>query len=121
MKYLVLGYGDPAKMGALPKEELTRILRACVPFVDELNKFKGMIMHEAISWNVTTLRPSKGKVMVTDGPLVETKEQIGAFFVIEARDMAEAISVASKHPSANMGEDLGWRVEIRQFGEFKPE
>jgi len=121
MKYLCLGYGDRAKMDALPKEELKKILRKCVPLVEELNKFKGMIIHEAISWDVTTLRSSKGKLTVTDGPFAETKEQIGSFFVFEAQDMAEAIRVASKHPSASMGEDLGWRIEIRPFGEFRPE
>jgi hypothetical protein len=121
MKYLCLGYGDRAKMDALPKEEMTKILRKCVPFVEELNRFKGIIIHEALSWDVTTVRSTKGKVVVTDGPFAETKEQIGSFFVIEAQDMAEAVRVASKHPSANMGEDLGWRIEIRPVGVFKPE
>jgi hypothetical protein len=108
-------------MDALPKEELKKLLRQCVPFVEELNKFEGIIIHEALSWDVTTLRSSKGKVVATDGPFSESKEQIGSFFVFEARDMAEAISVASKHPSARMGEDLGFRIELRQFGEFKPD
>jgi hypothetical protein len=108
-------------MDALPEEEMKKLLHKCVPLVEELNKFKGMVIHEAISWDVTTLRPSKGKVTVIDGPYAETKEQIGSFFVIEAQDMAEAIRVASLHPSANMGEDLGWRVEIRTVGEFRPE
>lgn len=121
MKYLCLGYGDRAKMDALPKEQMTRILRQCAPFVEELNKFKGIIIHEAVSWDVTTLRSSQGKLVVTDGPFAETKEQVGSFFVFEARDMEEAISVASKHPAARLGEDLGWRIELRQFGEFKPE
>jgi hypothetical protein len=40
MKYLCLGYGDRAKMDALPKEEMKAVLRQCVPFVEELNKFK---------------------------------------------------------------------------------
>ena len=121
MKYLCLGYGDRGKMDALPKEQMTKILRQCVPFVEELNKFKGIIIHEAVSWDVTTLRSSKGKLAVTDGPFAETKEQIGSFFVFEARDMEEALSVAAKHPAARMGEELGWRIELRQFGEFKPE
>jgi hypothetical protein len=121
MKYLCLGYGDRAKMVALPKEELQKILRKCVPWVEELNKFKGMILHAAVSWDATTLRASDGEVLVTDGPFAEAKEQIGSFFVIEARDLNEAIRVASNHPSARLGEDLGFRVEIRPFGEFKPD
>lgn len=121
MKYLCLGYGDRARMDALPREELKKILRQCVLWVDELNEFKGMLMHEALSWDVTTLRPSKGEALVTDGPFVEGKEQIGSFFVIEAQDLNEAIRVASRHPSARLGENLGWRIEIRQVGELKPE
>ena len=61
-------------MDALPKEEMKAILRQCVPFVEELNKFKGMIIHEALSWDATILRSSKGKVVVTDGPFTEIKE-----------------------------------------------
>jgi hypothetical protein len=121
MKYLCLGYGDRARMDALPKEELKRILLQCVPWVEELNRFKGMIIHEALSWDVTTLRPSRGEALVTDGPFAEAKEQIGSFFVIEAQDLNEAIRIASLHPSARLGEDLGWRIEIRPVGEFKSE
>jgi hypothetical protein len=51
--------------------------------------------------------------MVTDGPFVETKEQVGGFFIIEARDLNEAIRVASKHPAANIGEQAGWAIEVR--------
>ena len=121
MKYLCLGYGDKAKMDALPKGELTKLLRQCVPFVEELNRFGGMILHHAVSWDAKIIRVSNGKVVVTDGPFTETKEQIGSFFVIEARDMDEAIRVASLHPSARMGEDLGLRVEVRPVTEFNPE
>ena len=121
MKYLCLGYGDPAKMDALPKEELSKILRRCVPYVEELNKYEGIIVHEAVSWDATTIRAVRGKPMVTDGPFVETREKIGSFFVIEARDLNEAIQVASRHPSANMGEELGWRIEVRPVVEFRPD
>jgi hypothetical protein len=121
MKYLCLGYGNKAKMDALPKEKLTELLRQCVPHVDELNAYKGMLMHTSVSWDFKTLRSSGGKVVVSDGPFAETKEQIGSFFVFEARDMEEAIRVASLHPSARMANELGWRVELRAFGEFKPE
>ncbi|HUX50261.1 MAG TPA: YciI family protein [Spirochaetia bacterium] len=121
MKYLCIGYGDKAKMDALPKEELTRLLHDCVPYVEKLNSYKGIIMHSSISWDVTTIRPVRGKPVVTDGPFVEIKEQMGSFFIIEAPDMQEAIRIASLHPSANMGEDLGFRIEVRAFGDFDPE
>ena len=60
-----------------------------------------------------SLRPRGGKVSVTDGPYAETREQLGSYFLIEARDLDEAIRVASKHPAAQLNEHLGWGVEIR--------
>jgi hypothetical protein len=60
-----------------------------------------------------SVRPRNGKPSVTDGPYVETKEQLGSFFLLEAKDMQEAIQLASMHPAANLGEKLGWGIEIR--------
>jgi len=61
----------------------------------------------------TVLRPRNEKPSITDGPFIETKEQVGGFFIIEAEDLDEAIRVASKHPAANIGGEVGWAVEIR--------
>ena len=57
--------------------------------------------------------------MVTDGPFAETKEQIGAFFIIEARDLDEAAEVASLHPAARLGENVGWAIEVRPIDHFE--
>ncbi len=121
MRYLCLGYGDKAKMDALPKEELRGLLHRCVPMVKELDAFRGMVLHEAISWDVTNLRTARGRLVVTDGPFVEAREQIGSFFVFEAPSREEALRVAALHPSARLGEDLGFRIEMRAFGEFTPD
>jgi hypothetical protein len=59
-----------------------------------------------------TVRMRSGKVLTTDGPFVETKEQLGGYFVIEAKDMNEAIQVASKIPGARLG-----CVEVRPIAE----
>lgn len=61
-----------------------------------------------------SLRPRNGKVAVTDGPYAETKEQLGSYFLIEARDRDQAVEIASKHPAARLNAHLGWGVEIRQ-------
>ena len=58
--------------------------------------------------------------MITDGPFIETKEQVGGFFIIEARDLDEAIRVASNHPAANIGEQVGWAVEVRPIEGYEP-
>ena len=59
-----------------------------------------------------TVRVRQGKVSTTDGPFVETKEQLGGYFVIEARDMNEAIQIASRIPGARRG-----CVEVRPIAE----
>ena len=67
----------------------------------------------------TSVRVRDGKRLVTDGPFAETKELIGGFFVIEARDLNEAIRVASKHPAAHLGERVGWGIEVRPIESYE--
>ena|SRR5262245_49646820 len=62
--------------------------------------------------SATTVRVRQGKVSATDGPYVETKEQLGGYYVLEARDLNEAIQVASRIPGARFG-----CVEIRPIAE----
>jgi hypothetical protein len=62
--------------------------------------------------SATTIRVRQGKVHATDGPFVETKEQLGGFFVIEARDMNQAMQIAARIPGARIG-----CVEIRPVAE----
>jgi hypothetical protein len=52
---------------------------------------------------------------VTEGPYVATSEPLGAFFIIEARDMDDAVEVASKHAGAHLGRYLGWGIEVRSI------
>ena len=65
------------------------------------------------------MRPRKGKVSITDGPFTETKEQIGSFFIVEAADLDEAVRVASNHPVAHLGEQVGWGLEVRPIDMFE--
>jgi hypothetical protein len=66
-----------------------------------------------------TVRVQNGKVSVTDGPYAETKEQIGGFFLINARDFNEAIQVASKFPSARIG-SMEVRPVMERLGSSRP-
>jgi hypothetical protein len=120
MKYLCLAYGDMSRMEALPKAHYADLARECKPYDDELNKTKGLILHEGLTTDATALRPRGGKLSITDGPFIETKEQVGGFFVIEAVDLNDAIRIASRHPAAHLGEDLGWGIEIRTIEVFQP-
>ena len=115
MKYLCLAYYDEKAFDALSKAELDAIVRRCHPYDEELRKSGHLITLASLeSPRATiTVRPRNGKPSVTDGPFVETKEQVGSFFIIEARDLNEAIRVASKHPAAHLGEQIGWAIEVR--------
>jgi len=115
MKYLCLAYYDEKKFEALTEAEMAAIARDCAPLDEELQR-SGRLLEVgslAATRDSVSLRPRGGKVTVTDGPYAETKEQLGSYFLIEARDRDEAIAVASKHPAARLNEHLGWGIEIR--------
>ena len=121
MKYLCLAYYDEKKFEALSKAELDAIGVKCHSHDEELHKGGHLILvgSRAPTRATTSVRPRNGKPSVTDGPYVETKEQLGAFFIIEAKDLNEAIRVASKHPAAHLNEHLGWGIEVRPIEFFE--
>jgi hypothetical protein len=115
MKYLCLAYYDEKKFESLTPADLAAIAKECSPLDDDL-RGTGRLLEVgslAATKDSVSLRPRGGKVSVTDGPYAETREQLGSYFLIEARDLDEAIRVASKHPAARLNEHLGWGVEIR--------
>ena len=98
MKYLCLVYLDEKRLDELPDED-------CVAYDTEIRKSGYCIASEALQsvQTATTVRVRNGKVSVTDGPFAETKEQLAGFYMIEARDLNEAIQIASKIPPARVG------------------
>lgn len=121
MKYLCLGYLEPEKMNARPKAEIDAVMSECQPHLEELYKSGQLNIDIGLSLETKCLRRVNGKVTVIDGPFVETKEMLGSAFLIEARDMEEAIRVASLHPTTQVdaGEQFGWRIEIRPIDYFE--
>jgi hypothetical protein len=115
MKYLCLAYYDATKFAELPKTELDALVNDCKSRDEELRTSGHLIMVASLAdpRSSASIRPNQGKPSITDGPFAETKEQVGAFFLIEARDLNEAIRVASKHPAAQLGEQVGWGIEVR--------
>ena len=115
MKFLCLGYYDEKKFAALPKAEVDAIVSQCRSHDEALHKSGHLVTVASLESprSAITIRARNGKVTVTDGPFVETKEMIGAFFIIEAKDRDEAIRIASLHPAAHLGEQVGWGVEVR--------
>ena len=123
MKYLCLAYYDEKAFEALSKCELDALVRQCPPHDAALRASGHLIVQASLglSRETTCIRPRNGKVSITDGPFTETKELVGGFFVIEARDLNEAIRVASLHPAAHLGERVGWGIEVRPIGFFLQE
>ena len=98
MKYLCLVYLDEKRLEELPDED-------CVAYDTEIRKSGYCLASEALQsvQTATTVRMRNGKLSVTDGPFAETKEQLAGFYMIEARDLNEAIQIASKIPPARVG------------------
>ena len=120
MKYLCLAYGDEEKSKAMTPSQWDDLIQKCRLYDDELQKSGHLISGMSLGWGATTLRLRNGKLSVTDGPFAATKEVVGGLVLIEARDLNEAIQVASLHPAARMGEELGWGIEVRQIEENPP-
>lgn len=120
MKYLCLAYYDEKKFETLSKAEVEALVSQCPPHDASLRSSGHLVTQASLgpTRSSTTIRPRNGKPSVTDGPFAETKEQVGGFFIIEARDLNEAIRVASKHPAALLGEQVGWGIEVRPIEMF---
>ena len=122
MRYLCLAYYDETAFDAMSKAEVEALVSQCPPYDEALRGSGHLVIQASLGSTraTTTVRPRNGKPLVTDGPFIETKEQVGGFFIIEARDLNEAIRVASKHPAANVGEQVGWAIEVRPIEAYEP-
>lgn len=105
MKYICLGYYQPAKLEEMSESERNAMLDECFTYDDELRKNGHFAAGEALQPPNTamTLYWKNGKVAVTDGPYAETKEQLGGILVLEARDLNHAIQLMSQHPGVKNG------------------
>jgi hypothetical protein len=115
MNYLCLFYIEEKKIGALSKDELDALVGEHMAYDDELRKSGHFVVAGGLEPANTamTVRVQSGKVSTTDGPFAETKEQLGGFSVIEARDLNDALRVASKFPPARLGS-----IEVRPIAEL---
>src|SRR5216683_1098452 len=108
MKYLCLVYLEQQKLHAVPDSE-------CIACGAGFRNSGLLIAAEALQPvdTATTVRVRNGKVSVTDGPFAETKEQLAGFYLIEARDLNDAIQLAAKIPPARVGS-----IEVRPTREL---
>jgi hypothetical protein len=108
MKYLCLVYLEGKKLRAVPDTE-------CMACGTGLRNSGLLLAAEALQpiETATTVRVRNGNVSITDGPFAETKEQLAGFYLIDARDLNDAIQVASKIPPAREGS-----IEVRPIREL---
>ena len=105
MKYICLGYMEESKWDAMSDAERDAMMKECLDYDALLRKNGHVIGGEALQSvrNATTLRWRNGRVVVTDGPFAETKEQLGGILVLEAADLNHAIQLMSNHPGVRLG------------------
>jgi hypothetical protein len=111
MKFICLGCLDEQQWERMPKDEQEALLNDCFTYDDSLRERGILLVAEGLQSIRTakTLLSKDGKLLVTDGPFAETKEQIGGLWMFEAKDMKHAIEIMAKHPAVQ----LGWPFEIR--------
>jgi hypothetical protein len=114
MKYLCLVYSDEEQLHSLPDSPKDS---ECLAYSESVQASGYMIAAEALEpvQSATTVRVRNGKLSITDGPFAETKEQLAGFYLIEARDLNEALRIAAQIPAARVGS-----VEVRPVRQLNP-
>ncbi len=114
MKFLCLAYEEEAALNALSHPEWDALRRETLAYVEILKKSGHLILTNALqsARMAATVRVRDAGLSVVDGPYAETREQLGGFFLVEARDRREAIELASRWPSARLGS-----IEVRPVEE----
>ena len=115
MRYLLLIYSDEKAMAQVPEKEMGKLLEEYKAYsiaLREAGNFRAGQRLRPIA-TATSVRVEKGKKLITDGPFAETKEQLGGFYMIEAKDLDEAVEWAAKLPGARVG-----TIEVRPIWEM---
>jgi hypothetical protein len=115
MKYLCLIYENEQAWAATPRSESDAMRADYSDFTTGYTKSGHVLGGNALqpTHTVTTVRVRDGKLSTTDGPFAETREQLGGYYLLEAKDLNEAIQIAAKIPGAHTGS-----VEVRPIREF---
>jgi len=117
MKYVCLVYLVEREMNGMTKRESDTSTDESLAYDDALRRSGHLIVAHALQpvEAATTVRVRNGKMSTTDGPFAETKERLGGFLLIEARDLNDALQVGAKVPLARRGS-----IEVRPIKELRP-
>ncbi|MBI4499576.1 MAG: YciI family protein [Gemmatimonadetes bacterium] len=115
MKYLCLIYSDETQWPKLAKAESDKMMAEYMDFTESIKRSGQHVGSNRLqpTHTATTIRTRNGKTSTTDGPFAETKEQLGGYYLIEARDLNDAIQVGSRIPGARYGS-----IEVRPIAEM---
>ena len=110
MQYLLLIYENEAAWAALPEAEQGKIFQEYMDYTNGIRRSGNYVAGEALQpvSTATTVRVKGGKTVTTDGPFAETREQLGGFYMVEARDLDEAVALAAGIPASRTGS-----IEVR--------
>lgn len=105
MRFVCLGYSDPVLWSKLTDAERRELRAACKEYSEELRQGGHLCSLFALKepGMRATLRRQHGRLAVTDGPFAETKEVLGGFLILEARDLNHAIALLAQHPGTRLG------------------
>jgi len=115
MKYLCLIYEDEKLWESMAKSDAEKMFGEYYAFTDDIKRSGHYLSGNPLqpTTTATTVRLRNGKVSTTDGPFAETKEQLGGYYLIEAKDLNDALQVASRIPGARIGS-----IEVRPIQEI---
>jgi hypothetical protein len=115
MRFMLLICSDESSVGSLSPEEGSAMLAEYGTFMEEMNRRGVLQGGERLrpTTDATTVRVRDGEVLTSDGPFAETKEQVGGFYIVDCKDLDEAIEIGSKIPAARMG-----TIEVRPIWEM---
>jgi hypothetical protein len=116
MKFLLLIYNDPAVLNAMPEGEFDSAMRTCFAHTDELTHDGHLVESQMLEapTRAKSVRIRNGRQTTLDGPFAETKEVLGGFNLIEAKDIDEAVKIAAEFPWARTG-----CVEVRPIADLE--
>ena len=116
MKFMFTIYHDENVLDAMPEKDMQALVDSAIEYAEEIKRSGHYIASNALQRTGTarTIRVRAGKVSTTVGPFAETKDRLGGFFVIEAKDMDEACAIAARFPPLRVGV-----IEVRPVRELQ--
>jgi hypothetical protein len=118
MQYMLLIYGNEAAMKSATPADRDAMFKAYAEYTQSIIKTGNMKAGDALqpTATATTVRVREGKTLTTDGPFAETREQLGGYYLVEAKDLDEATKLATRIPGANLGS-----IEVRPVMQLPPD